>query len=317
MRGVRSLHRRQRGISLVELMVALALGFFLVAGVITVLVANRTSYIVETNAARLQEDGRFALTVLARDIRMADFWGCTPPTNLSNDLDPAGTGFANYDFLAGGGLGGVEGGADPDAITVVGASGTSLYVVAPFGPQPSANIKVTAPNDLAVGDVVLVADCSSGDIFQLSGGNPAVNGVLVHNTGAATEPGNYNSGSCTGGNAHCLSKVYGADAQVLRMAMTRYAVATGSDGDPALFRTVNGTAQEMVPDIADFQVFYGEDTDGDGSANRYRDADQVDMADVVAVRLSLTLQGEPNSNGAGGRLQRTLNATVAVRNRVP
>ena len=51
----------QRGLSLVELMVAIVLGLILVAAVIELFVNNRQVYRVQEAKARMQEDGRFAL----------------------------------------------------------------------------------------------------------------------------------------------------------------------------------------------------------------------------------------------------------------
>jgi type IV pilus assembly protein PilW len=295
----------QGGFSLVELMVSMTLGLVILAGLATILLANRTTYRVQNSASRIQEDGRFALSTMARDLRMADFWGCPGMEGVTNHLDTSGTGFV--DFVALGGIDGIENDSDPDAITIVGAA-DSLRVVTPFMPTTAANIKVTSPNDLQVGDVVLVSDCTAGDIFQISSGSPGTTGTVVHNTGGVVTPGN-----ATGD----LSQVYRDDAQLYRIRSVGYAVAAGANGDPALFRSVDGVAEEIVADIGDLQLLYGEDSDGDGGADRYRDADTVAMDEVVSVRLQLTLLGEPGSGSDGGRLQKSFATTVALRNRIP
>ena len=64
------------GMTLIELMVALAIGAFLMIGAITVFMQGRTTFRTES-LARLQENGRFALDVLEPDIRMAHYWGLT------------------------------------------------------------------------------------------------------------------------------------------------------------------------------------------------------------------------------------------------
>lgn len=65
-----------RGVSLIELMVALAIGILLLLGVIEVFSASRVAYQLSTGLARTQENGRFALDILQRDIRMAGHNGC-------------------------------------------------------------------------------------------------------------------------------------------------------------------------------------------------------------------------------------------------
>ena len=58
-----------RGMSLVEILVALALGLFLLAGIIQVLVSGRATYRLAEAEARTQESGRYAIEYLARELR--------------------------------------------------------------------------------------------------------------------------------------------------------------------------------------------------------------------------------------------------------
>lgn len=74
--------RRQCGMTLIELMVALAIGAFLMIGAVTVFMQSRTTFRVTESMSRLQENARFALEALEPDIRMAHYWGLTPRTNL-------------------------------------------------------------------------------------------------------------------------------------------------------------------------------------------------------------------------------------------
>lgn len=68
--------RDTRGVSLIELMVALAIGAVLVLGLVEVFAASRTAYQLSTGLARVQENGRFAMDFLQRDLRMAGHLGC-------------------------------------------------------------------------------------------------------------------------------------------------------------------------------------------------------------------------------------------------
>jgi type IV pilus assembly protein PilW len=70
------LSRHQRGIGLVEIMVALTLGLVLMGGVLQVFISNKQTYRMQEAHARLQENGRFAMEKLSRDIREAGYWGC-------------------------------------------------------------------------------------------------------------------------------------------------------------------------------------------------------------------------------------------------
>lgn len=69
----------QRGLSLLELMVALALGLIVVLGVTRVFLGSQQGYRLQESTGRLQENARFAMDVLSREIRHADFWAGTQP----------------------------------------------------------------------------------------------------------------------------------------------------------------------------------------------------------------------------------------------
>jgi type IV pilus assembly protein PilW len=73
----RTVFRGSRGFSLIELLLALALGLIVVTGIVQLFVGNSRSYSVMTGQARLQENGRFALDLIARAARSAGFIGCT------------------------------------------------------------------------------------------------------------------------------------------------------------------------------------------------------------------------------------------------
>lgn len=68
--------RQAAGLSLIEIMVALAIGSLLLLALVQVFAASRTAYQLSTGLARTQENGRFAIDILQRDIRMAGHMGC-------------------------------------------------------------------------------------------------------------------------------------------------------------------------------------------------------------------------------------------------
>lgn len=67
---------RQAGLSLVELMVALLISSLILIGLVQIFASTRVTYQADEGLARLQENGRFAMDFLARDIRMAGNMGC-------------------------------------------------------------------------------------------------------------------------------------------------------------------------------------------------------------------------------------------------
>ncbi len=65
----------QSGLSLVEMMIGLAIGLVLSAGLLTLLANTSRSFKVQDDFARLQENGALTLRYLLDDVRMAGFYG--------------------------------------------------------------------------------------------------------------------------------------------------------------------------------------------------------------------------------------------------
>jgi len=94
----RKLIHRAAGITLVELMVALSIGSFLMIGAVTVFMQSRTTFRVNESISRLQENARFVVNALEPDLRMAHYWGLTSRTikmvGRAGPADPIPPGFA-------------------------------------------------------------------------------------------------------------------------------------------------------------------------------------------------------------------------------
>ena len=67
--------RGQRGVSLVEIMVGLAVGLFVVGGALSSFVSNVTSSRRMLVEARMHQDLRAAADLISRDLRRAGYWG--------------------------------------------------------------------------------------------------------------------------------------------------------------------------------------------------------------------------------------------------
>ena len=333
--------KHQRGISLVEVLVAMVISLFLLAGIIQVYMANKSSYSFTTSISRVQENGRFAMDSLAVDLRMAGFFGCAifDPEDTSaivNNLNPAGAGFDDlYDFLGDGIIQATEndGVNGSDSITIRGARPRALNIYPPYGPSTSASIFVGNTDTLDVGDIAIVTNCRGADIFQVSNttqGSGSVKDSVVHNTGSGTEPGNYNPDTCTSG--HCLSQVYGADASMIELQVVTYSIQDGVSGEPALFRSDNGVDSELIDGIEQMQIRYGIDTTDDDHPNQYVTSDDVpDMNDVMAVRIMLLVRSvnefvveapqaldynDTNFTAGDRRLRQVFSTTITLRNRI-
>src|ERR1700730_842153 len=79
---IRRMARGQRGFTLVELMVTVAIALFLLAGLVTILQNVRATYANQQSLAQLQDQQRFAMTVLTDVIQAGGYFpdplGMTP-----------------------------------------------------------------------------------------------------------------------------------------------------------------------------------------------------------------------------------------------
>lgn len=66
----------QHGLTLVELMVAMAISMFMLIAIALVYSSSKTGFVYANNTARMSEDASFAIDSLSRDIRMAAYGGC-------------------------------------------------------------------------------------------------------------------------------------------------------------------------------------------------------------------------------------------------
>lgn len=350
--------KKSLGFTIVEVMIALLIGSFLMAGAITVMVNSQRSYNMQDDLARLQENARFAIDSMARDIRMAGYFGCMSDIEkVFNHINGGAGDIFNTNI----GLLGSEGSEVTRrwlptnnttidvAGMVAGSDGITVRYIDPDSSveitgmtQASANIQVADGDAFSQGEIVVITDCASSDIFQINNANPSSE-IFVHNTGSATVPGNAQlpgMPNCPGANAHCLSKVYEDDSMVMKLIARRYYIGTGANGRSSLFRrqvginTAASTAVELAPGIVDMQITYGRNTAGDDAPEVYERADQVgtnintwQSLQTVHIELvaatekeynvgidnDFTLMGTP-INPADNRLYRVFSTTLQIRN---
>jgi len=311
-----TLKSRQSGFTIVELMVAATLGLLILGGAISMFISNKRVYTEQDEMGRLQENARFAMDLLVRDIRMAGYAGCADdvaevvnhvngyddPSDIHYFIAVEGSESAS-NWLPGNSSDQVANMvAGTDGVTIRYLAPTDIYVVPPYMTVSSAAIHTTTDSGLEKGDIISIMDCSSADIVVITS-NPSqppcssdtdvtCKSSFNHNSGAVTgaEPGNW---------LKDLSKTYTGDAGILKFVAARYFIGNDADGNPVL-RRMSGvdktTGQPIVDDLVEgvenMQVVYGEDTVGnDMIADAYRDAATVtDWDKVVSVRLSLLLR---------------------------
>jgi len=67
--------KKQKGFTLLEIFVALSIGLVLIGGVLSVFVGMKTTTRQTSSIGELQENGRFAVSILTDDLLRQNFWG--------------------------------------------------------------------------------------------------------------------------------------------------------------------------------------------------------------------------------------------------
>ena len=340
----------QRGLSLIELMIAITLGLVVIAGVGTAYLGGKQSYRVNENLSRMQENARYAFDILSKEIRMAGYYGCASSdvtvvntlNNASNyawDFTQAIYGFESIDATTWSpslpssgspqyGPASPLGGSDIVVVRSIMGNGTRVLQHPGGTPPGSADLKVTVDSGIVEGDILMVADCQGAAIFQATDVNTSGGfDNTVHNTGslAGMIPGN-------------ATQNFGREfvgAELIKLATRTYYIRNNASGVPALYRVVGaGASEEMVEGIEGMQVLYGVDETGDFAANSYHDASWVDSnarwPNVVSAQIQLLVRSPDNNlvnaaqtykfNGANvtaadRRLRQVFTSTIALRNR--
>lgn len=324
----------QRGISLVEILVALVISLFLLAGIVQVYTGNRATFSFTNALAEVQENGRFALDLMSQDLRLTSVWGCiqfnpNDTTNINDTLaaatvpgfDTAFHDFVDEDNISGTNNTGLNG---SDTLTVRGGKTGQANVESPFFAATSNQIVTDEINTIGAGDFVLIARCGANDLL--------INEEADIHRVTASLPFNGNTQRQLTFAAN-KSQQFENDAVVIELQTVNYFIAAGASGEPALFRQeFDNAAQELVEGVEELQILYGVDTDNDEFPNQYQTADVVaDFNDVVSVRISLLVRSvddfvteDPQTytyNGAtvtagDRRIRQSFSSTIALRNRI-
>jgi type IV pilus assembly protein PilW len=350
--------RHQTGMTLIEIMISLLIGVFLLAGVITIFLNSKQTYRMQEGISRLQENGRFAMEFISKDVRMAGFRGCNSQAPITNTLNGP-TDFL-YDFATGiqgfeatsttawtptlttaiaaeipSALGGSDiitiRRADDQSVTVTthanGSAVLTLDTSATITNLKSAGFLTSATTPANNCTIAVASNCSQAAVFQVSGIDTTAR-TLSHSVGGAcAAPKNLS--------ADLVSSF--AKGQVYPINTITYYVRnnTAVPPQPSLYRRIGlNAAEELVEGIEKLEIFYGVDriplaaTVGDQSPDYYVTANNViaaatgtlkaaDWSNVVSVRIQITVSTiDSNLTTTGGKISRTINSTIAVRNRL-
>ncbi|NDK39269.1 pilus assembly protein PilW [Pseudoxanthomonas gei] len=291
-----------QGLSLIELMIALLIGLILLIGLVQVFGASRTAYQLSEGLARVQENGRFAMDYLQRDIRMAGHYGCVNdqarlqtngalishlaatdnPLNFAISIqgyEAANSAPTNTVNVAGATAGFTPAlpaylsnlnpaprvGSDVLMLRYLGANGVPIIGVA--GSQVTVDSgKWSVLTDEGVATPVLfgASDCSYTDVFQGSTVAPGTGVVTATANGLNTTATDF-SGRYTASPAG-QSMLYRANA-------VAYYVGVNNRGVPSLYRArfsstagsnaITNITEELVEGIENLQLLYGQDESTD------------------------------------------------------
>lgn len=337
-------HPPARGMTLVELMIGMVIGLFVVAVMGAVYVGSRSTFMAQESTGRMQENGRFAMDTITQDLRMSGFRGCLGQNAVVNTLNtPQGV---LYDFaqpvwgsrsvagvwtpVLGAPVNGLAPDAGGDVLVVRRPAGVAWALVGEMA-SVNAALPITPTAAFAQGDLLVVADCVGASVLQASNATPGPSGTIEHVMGGGLVPGLAQNS---------LGRTYAHDARVWRMQTLVYYLAASArhTGQVALWVYRNptyGEAQrtELVTGVERMAIRYGLDTDGDLSADRFAGADTVpNWAQVVNARVELLLAGSRDTrtstaqpytfNGAtttptDGRPRAVMSTLVTLRNAMP
>ena len=241
---------RLAGVTLVEIMVALAIGSFLLIGALQVYSQSREAYIVNESIARVQETAQFAMDTLEADVRMASNFGlqsrgfAISGRSLAENPNPGNlpvptTCGATWSIKLDRPIEGTN-------------NGYALPCPATGGAQPSS-------------DSLTVRRATVAD-SPLEPGKLQVQSTRI--TGTLFSDGNVPAGFDP------------VSSETHDLLVNTYYVASDSSlipGTPALRRktltTLNGAPavvdQEIAPGVENLQLQFGVDVDGDNTVDRY------------------------------------------------
>ena len=273
---------KQAGLTLVELMVALAIGSFLMIGAIQIYSQSRQSFVVNESIARVQETAQFAMDTIEADLRMASNWGRnsrplavegrsiggTPNPNTLPEPNECGDGWA-LDV----------------AMTVDGDNnGYALPCAAQGGPQANTDSftvrhATVAPVPLQAGRLQIQTTRIQGQIFA--------DGVV---------PAGFDPIQSSTHNLLVNSYYVAADSNLIPGVPTLRRKSLGTiGGGPGI------VDQEIAPGVENMQIQLGIDVDDDNTVDRYVNpgddvydpaaAGYIPGARVLTARVWLVVRG--------------------------
>lgn len=336
--------RSNLGVSLIELMISMVLGLIVAGAAVAMFATNRVTYSASENMGRIQEAGRTAFELMARDVREAGGNPCDASLNLTNNLNtPAGNWWKNWNN----GLIGYNGAtAFPDVAfgTTAGArvSGTEAIEVK-YGELPStvnttanlsdANLNQPIPvrtvAGLTTNDLLVACDYRGATIFQATGfsGN-----TILHASGAGTggSPGNATAFLLLGPHGNDKDGVampgLATNGMVSKLKASRWyvgcngRVACGEPGGRSLYQSslmnTSGTFSvvndEIANGVSNMTMLYL----ASGGTAYTNAAGVTNWGAIGAIKVTLTISAPDRSGSVDSSraITRTVQHVISLRN---
>lgn len=295
--------RQQRGVSLIELMVALIIGLFLIFGAVTVYQQSRTTFRTTEAVARLQETARLAFDVLEADVRMASYWGLNNRAEFIINRAGPGAGlpapFTSFQGARINQCGGTDSNWAINLDAYIAGSNNSF----PYGSTCGATGTVNSTADTLLIRRAADAPPTTLDPDRIYLQTSRIQGTLFVPSSSCTNPTT----------PSCIPAAYAPPASQSRaLVVNAYYVTTTStlrNDVPSLrrksFGNVNAatasdaiTDEEIVPGIEDLQVRFGVDTNGDTNVDQYVNPGSVPAgAAVISATIWLRIRSEERDFG--------------------
>lgn len=198
----------QQGVTLLELMVAMAVSSVIMLGISNIYLSTKKSYIIHDEFSRIQENGRYSIETLSTNIRNAGFFGCSSgqlgaaSNSLRNPEQSANnfqTGLMGYEAL------GTDFNSGVTTITPnIGVPGDWATALGLTAPNPAGgvdlNIAVTpeaAITNLAVkGSDILIIRTADNSGVRVDRNNQGAQFFAVNPTGEAADANGCVAGIC-------------------------------------------------------------------------------------------------------------------------
>lgn len=299
-----STRTRQTGISLIEMMIAMALGLILVMLVSQIFVNSKQAYRAQEGNAKLQENGRFAMEYIGRVIRHADFWSGVEADviNIRGAVQPpSGATTCNSAWITDvtQGIRGYDGATTTPIDCIPGADyvpNTDVVVaryVDPDDYETDAEIEVRA-NAKENRVYLRSAVGQFGILYNLAGTDPNNWASVISELASGADEGFFNQ-------AYRTSVLFLRPCSA-KVGTTCTATADGGQPIPTLVAselTASGTSMPLlqqnplVEQVEQLQIDYGFDTNGDRAVDRYYPAAAVPAWErVVSVRVGVIVRGD-------------------------